>query len=161
MCRSCQKKRLGVFFDTNEFFTVERWTPESPEGTMRCLGCKLTTHLNKEADHGKLIKQDIIRRWLRDDRGLDTEWQVVDAKRTGQPTPSGYVEDDVGYVLRTKALKRGLKVATRYETRRLAALKARGFDELGLDYEVQEPQMNKRYSPQIDRDVKDKKPSKW
>jgi len=159
MCITCMEQRLGVFFDTNEFFIVGEWN--QPNLYMKCLGCKLTNYLNEETDHNKQIKQVIIKRWLRDDRVGESEWSVVDARMV-QPPPSGYVEDDIGYVLRDKAIRRAVKAAEFYENQRREALEAADHNELGYDYNQQViPERHIQYSPCLIKNKKDKESTQW
>jgi len=71
-CDMCQANPLGIFF----YYGHVRQIVDAkgyvlPDQTLRCLGCKFYTILNKEKDHFKQRKRNLIRAWLREEDG---EW---------------------------------------------------------------------------------------
>ena len=75
-CDYCQTSPLGIFFHYIHVRPiVDAHGDVRPNQTLRCLGCKFHIILNKEKDHFKQRKRNLIRNWLRDD---DSEWNDAD-----------------------------------------------------------------------------------
>jgi hypothetical protein len=75
-CDICQANPLGIFFHYGHVRQiVDAKGHVLPDQTLRCLGCKFHIVLNKEKDHYKQRKRNLIRAWLRKEDG---EWNDAD-----------------------------------------------------------------------------------
>ena len=96
-CRGCKEKVFGIFFHYEEW-TQAHWFSQGCY-QMLCLGCMLTDYLNKETDHRKPQKMDMVKKWLRNSDGT---WN----------------EDDISKALDIKSKVRGRISAQWYDERR-------------------------------------------
>lgn len=75
-CDTCKVTPLGIFFHYGHVRDiVDAEGNIRPNNILRCLGCKLHIILNKEKDHYKQRKRNLIRAWLKEDDGI---WNDAD-----------------------------------------------------------------------------------
>lgn len=118
----------GVFFD----FKVIRGYRANPEFGRACLGCMLTEKLDKENDHFKQSKMQIMSSWVND---VSEDGDIL--KNT----------DDVAKLLEDFEKKKILKQAQSLDVLRHNFILARGFDR-----ETQEVQ--KKIPKQVGRSLR-------
>jgi hypothetical protein len=72
-CKTCKTILPGIFYAYTQIRQAKYLNLlDSPRPSVRCLGCTLTASLYAEDDHYKLLKRRIIRKWLEDEDGLNT-----------------------------------------------------------------------------------------
>jgi hypothetical protein len=96
-CRGCKEQVFGIFFHYEEWAQAQWFSQGTYE--MLCLGCMLVDYLNKETDHRKVGKMDMVKHWLRHSDGTWNEY-------------------DIDKALTKKARSKGRRAARWYDKRR-------------------------------------------
>jgi hypothetical protein len=126
-CSGCGLNPLGVFFYYDEIRQATNFSQTAAQANLTCMGCRLITWLNKETDHYKLKKRELISYWLREDDNQDGE-QV-------------WNDNNMPKALQDFNDRKVLKLAKKLDQRRKFEIMRKDRPELQLDREHDELQV--------------------